>query len=48
MEKKKCDICGRVFEGYTENQAQYQLEQHLLSHKFGKLKVESKKNEKRL
>ena len=31
MYKSKCDKCGRVLEGYSEEHANYMLKQHKLS-----------------
>ena len=31
MIKKKCKVCGKVVEGYTENQVEHMLAVHTLS-----------------
>lgn len=31
--KKKCDICGKIITSLNENQAQYNLDSHKLTHK---------------
>ncbi len=33
MYKSKCDKCGRVLEGYSEEHVDYMLKQHRLSKK---------------
>ena len=34
MKKTKCDICGKILEGYTEFQVKYLLRQHKLTHEY--------------
>jgi len=31
MELKKCEHCPKVIEGYTENQVNYLMEQHMMA-----------------
>ena len=39
MEKKKCDFCDKEIEGYTEDQVDYLLKQHILAKHPDKMKV---------
>jgi hypothetical protein len=47
MEKKECDECGKVIEGYTSKHASFLMSQHKLKHMCDReeslLKLEKKK-----
>ena len=32
MEKEKCEECGKVIEGYTQNHVEHLMQQHMLKH----------------
>jgi len=39
MKKKKCPFCDKVIEGYTDEQVEYMLKQHILSKHQDKFSV---------
>ena len=39
MEKKKCQFCEKIIEGYTKEQVDYLLKQHILSKHTEKIEV---------
>lgn len=43
MESKKCPLCDKVVEGYTENQVETMMQQHLLNKHSDKVKLVIKK-----
>ena len=43
MIKSKCKQCGKEIEGYSQRQVDYMMEQHLLKHKYDKIKKEASK-----
>ena len=43
MEKKKCPFCDKEIEGYTEDQVDYLLKQHILSKHKDKIKINNEK-----
>jgi len=42
MISKKCSLCGKEIEGYSNRQVNYMMEQHMLKHKFEKIKKKEK------
>jgi hypothetical protein len=42
MEKKKCKFCDKEIEGYTEDQINYLMNQHILSKHKDKFEVSKK------
>lgn len=40
MIKEKCKHCGKIIEGYTDNQVEHMMNQHKLAKHKEKIKVE--------
>ena len=34
MKSKKCKKCGKVIEGYSQRQVDWNMDQHVLKHKY--------------
>ncbi len=46
MEKKQCEKCDKVIEGYTENHVDHLMQQHNLKHEREEKKQEIKEAKK--
>jgi len=44
MEKKKCEICGKIIEGYTQRHVSFLMLQHQITHRLENNKLKGGKD----